>query len=354
MTGADTRLTVNVKKRPPRPRDDIFDLYWRFAAERQLIFERRVAGESPPWTSDPTLSTFKFCNVFRAADRVSQYLIRSVAFGAAAVSPADRLFQIAAFRTFSKPLTWESVRDRLGNYPTIENLRDGSLRDALTQVKERNGRLYTGAFILCATSAFGHRLKHLNHIELFTEMFLRNSLAERLLDARSLQEVFELLRRFPLMGDFMSYQTAIDLNYSSLINFSEDDFTCAGPGAIRGLRKVFLDLGEYSATDAIMWMVERQELEFRRRELPFSGLWGRRLHAIDCQGLFCEVDKYCREAAPELVSGRTRIKARFSASSEPISLFFPSKWGINHLLPAGEVLGRDAEKGRGSASPHQV
>ena len=133
----------------------------------------------------------------------------------------------------------------------------------------------------------------------------------------------------------MSYQIAIDLNYSDLINFDEDDYTQAGPGALRGLKKAFIDLGDYSPSDVIKWMVDSQEVEFQRFELPFSGLWGRRLHAIDCQGLFCELDKYCREAAPELVSARSRIKARFTPSTEPLPLFFPPKWGLNSRLPVG-------------------
>jgi hypothetical protein len=86
-------------------------------------------------------------------------------------------------------------------------------------------------------------------------------------------------------------------------------------------------------------MVDNQERELERLGLPFGGLWGRPLHAIDCQGLFCETDKYCREAAPELTSARKRIKARFSRSAESIELFFPPKWGINSKLPRGAVLG---------------
>ncbi len=135
------------------------------------------------------------------------------------------------------------------------------------------------------------------------------------------------------MGDFMSYQTAIDLNYSPLLAFSENDFTQPGPGALRGIRKCFEDLGDYTPTEVIMWMLERQEHEMRRLGFAFDGLFGRPLHAIDCQGLFCETDKYCREAVPELASARSRIKARFTQSPTTLSLFFPPKWDINDALP---------------------
>ncbi len=327
-------------KRPPVPRNRIYDLYWYFAAARHAVFERRVAGRPQPWTDDPILQTFKFCNVYRAADRVSQYLIRNVAYHAEPVTPVDRLFQITAFRTFSNIATWEGVHGVLGRYPTLEDLRSGDFTRALDHVKHINGRLYTGAFILCATDAYGQTSKHLNHIELFRHMFLQDALGERLLASASLREVYDLLHAYPLMGDFMSYQIAIDLNYSDLINFSENEFTQAGPGALRGIKKAFESLGDYSAADTILWMVDRQEQEFAHLGLSFNGLWGHPLHAIDCQGLFCELDKYCREAAPELTSARKRIKARFLPAAEPFQLFFPPKWRINEKLPQHAVFGQ--------------
>ena len=220
----------------------------------------------------------------------------------------------------------------------LDDLADGSFGDALDQARQRNGGLYTGAFILCATDAYGQSAKHRNHIELFRHMFLHDQLGAKLLEAKSLRAVYELLHGYPLMGDFMSYQTTIDLNYSALLDFSENDFTQAGPGALRGIKKVFQDTGDYTPAEIVLWMTERQHDEFARLGLPFAGLWGRPLHAIDCQGLFCETDKYCRQAVPELASARKRIKARFTPTPEPIRLFFPPKWGINNKLPSQPVL----------------
>ncbi|WNI17387.1 nucleotide kinase domain-containing protein [Actinacidiphila sp. ITFR-21] len=330
---------IPAMKQPPVPRQRVFDLYWYFASERQSAFEKRVAGTSRPWTGDPILQEFKFCNVFRAADRVSQYMISEVCYHGESCTPKDRLFQIVAFRTFSKIETWRTVRDFLGHHPTLEDLGSGAFTKALDHARARNGGLYTGAFILCATDAYGQSLKHLNHVELFRLMFLQDDLGARVLKAGSLREIYQLLHEFPLMGDFMSYQIAIDLNYSDLVNFSENEFTQAGPGALRGIKKVFESLGDYSPTEIILWMAENQEREFRRLGLPFNGLWGRPLQAIDCQGLFCETDKYCREAVPELTSARKRIKARFNQSVEPMRLFFPPKWGINDRLPHNAVCG---------------
>jgi hypothetical protein len=324
-------------KQPPVARPRIYDLYWYFASERQQAFERRVAGEPGPWTIEPILREFKFCNVFRAADRVSQYMIRDVCYHDEPCSPEDRLFQIAAFRTFSKTATCRSVRDFLVRYPALDDLADGSFTRALDHARSHNGGLYTGAFILCATDAYGQSAKHLNHVELFRHMFLHDDLGTRLLDAGSLREVYGLLHGYPLMGDFMSYQTAIDLNYSGLINFSENEFTQAGPGALRGIRKVFDSPGDYTPAEIVAWMADRPEDEFTRLGLPFAGLWGRPLHAIDCQGLFCETDKL-------LPRGRTRTGQRPQADQgpvyrhpEPVRLYFPPKWAINDRLPGEPV-----------------
>lgn len=318
----------------PTPRPDAFDIYWQFAHERHRIFQSRLTQQAGPWTDDPILKTYKFCNVYRAADRVSQYMIRNVCYGSDDITAADRVFQIVAFRTFSNIATWDSLTMLLGRAPVIEDLRSGRLEAALTGIRDSDRRLYTGAFILCATNAYGRGLKHLNHVELFRHMFIQTTLAEEILEAPTLATVYALLHRYPLMGDFMSYQVAIDINYSELINFSENDFTQPGPGALRGIKKVFASTGGMTPSDIVMWMVDHQEIEFERLGLTFDGLWGRPIQAIDAQNLFCETDKYCREALPELASARTRIKAKFVEAAEPVSLFFPPKWKINDLLPA--------------------
>lgn len=340
-------MQVQVRRTQPRVRGFAFDHFWNFTAERQQIFQRRLRGTAGPWTEDPILARYKFCNVYRAADRVSQYLIREVAYNPQPHRAADRLFQIVAFRHFSNIATWDSVTATLGHAPTLDDLASDAFELALTEARKRNGGLYTGAFILCATDAYGRHLKHLNHVELFRHMFLRSSLGQSLVEAESLASVFALLKSFPLMGDFMSYQIAIDLNYSAFVNFSENDFTCPGPGAARGLRKIFESRGEYSPAELIMWLVDRQQREFDHRNLAFDGLFGRPLQAIDAQNLLCEVDKYLRVAEPQLTSGRSKIKAAFRPSRTGIDFYFPPKWGLSDkvraafrdstLLPAHEV-----------------
>lgn len=313
-------------KRPPIPRPQVYDLYWRFAAERQSVFEKRLLGTPAPWTDDEVLQAYKFCNVFRATDRVSQYLIKDIIYCDTCPSREDLLFQIVTFRLFSRESTWEGLKRLLGHAPLIDDLASGDFEKAIVELKNTQSPIYTNAFILCANDAYGRGSKVLNHVELLKDMFLYHDLAGDLLKAASLQGVFDLLREYPLYGNFMSYQTAIDLNYSDYINFDEDDFVKAGPGALRGIAKCFESLGDYAPEEVILWMVEHQDEEFKRLELTFNGLFGRKLHAIDAQGLFCETDKYARVAVPELKSARVRMKQRFAPQSRPTRIYLPPKW----------------------------
>lgn len=310
---------------PPISRSEVFRAYWEFAAERQRMFRRRLNGEQAPWTEDPVLLEYRFCNVFRASDRVSQALI-AAAYAEDDCSAEDLVVRIVLFRLFSKPATWDLIEGEVGTL-TADSFDEERIGALLDDAFAEGRRLYTAAFILCANNAYGHRRKHRNHLALVAAM-LRAGLPERLAGAESLRDVYELLAEWPLIGPFMAYQLAIDLNYSPLLDFDENEFTVPGPGALRGLGKVFTDLGDLTPAEAVHWLVDYQERAERELGVEAPTLFGRPLHAIDCQNLLCEVDKYCRVAFPQLESNRTRIKQRFAPSPEPLPLFFPPKWGI--------------------------
>ena len=129
---------------------------------------------------------------------------------------------------------------------------------------------------------------------------MADRLAERLAQIRTMQEGFEKLRAYPTIGDFLAYQFITDINYSEITDFSEMDFVVPGPGARDGLRKCFVDPGGLNEPELIRLMADLQEQEFERLGLDFQSLWGRRLQLIDCQNLFCEVDKYARVAHPQV------------------------------------------------------
>jgi hypothetical protein len=322
----------------PVLRKNLYDAYWRFAAERQSVFFRRLRGEQPPWSDDPILQTYKFCNAYRASDRVSQFLIRDVIYQPG-FTAEDTLLRIILFRLFSKIETWQLLEGTHGQI-CVATFAPDDYGETLDQAMSRGEAIYTSAFILCANNTYGYSRKHRNHLALVDAM-LQSQLPRRIAAAKSLKEVYHLLIYYPLIGPFMAYQLAIDINYSQLTDFDENDFTMPGPGAIRGITKCFLDLGSRSMAGIVHWMVDRQEQEFDRLGLTFQSLFGRPLHAIDCQNLFCEVDKYARGAFPQLSSNRVRIKAKFKPTPSEIEYFYPPKWGVTTTITSALASQRD-------------
>jgi hypothetical protein len=309
----------------------VFNTYWRFAAERQEIFFRRAAGVAAPWTADPILSSYRFTNVYRASDRVSQYLIRKVIY-AGDQSEEEVFFRILLFKLFNRVETWELLENRVGpiSWKEFDFDRYGSVLDEAFQ----SGRtLYSAAYIM-PSPQFGSVRKHSNHLELLRVM-MRDQAPLRISRATSMQTVYAILRSYQSLGDFLAFQFSIDLNYSGIINFSEMDFVVAGPGARSGIRKAFSDTAGLNEEDLIRAVAEFADREFERLGLSFRHLWGRPLQLIDCQNLFCEVDKYSRIAHPEFsAGGRARIKQRFVASQVPLTQWYPPKW---HLQMAGRL-----------------
>ena len=50
--------------------DDLF----AFVRERHQIYLRRKAGQTKPWTTDPILQQYRFCNVYRELDTVTKWI----------------------------------------------------------------------------------------------------------------------------------------------------------------------------------------------------------------------------------------------------------------------------------------
>lgn len=340
----DIAPTVLVRRREPTP-TAVFGTYWRFATERQAVYFRRIRGESEPWTTDPVLREYKFTNAYRAADRTSQYLIRNVIYKQE-YGLRDTVLRILLFKFFNKVETWELLEETLGDI--CEDSFDVHKIDCvLEKALESKASIYSAAYIMPSGSKAVRQVrKHRMHLQLLAHM-LKDNLSEQLADAESMRDAFVLLLSYPSIGPFLAYQFVTDINYSDLFGFSEMEFVEPGPGARDGLRKCFSDLGDYNEADAIRWVTERQGVEFKERGLAFESLWGRPLQLIDCQNIFCEVDKYARVVHPEVLgcSGRVRIKQRFTPQQDAPSAWFPPKWKLNTADAASTVTPISAGRG---------
>lgn len=306
-------------------------LYWHFAYERQEVFFNRVNNKLI-LTEDEILGTYKFTNAYRASDRVSQYLIHNVLYSQNDYSNEDTMFRLLLFKIFNKIETWEYLEENIGeiNWGSFDFHKYDRL---LHESMDRGNKIYSNAYMMPRPSLSTYPKKHTNHLLLLEKMIL-DGITEKVLNAASLQEVFEILKTYPSIGNFLAFQYAIDINYSTLIDFSENDFVVAGPGALDGISKCFTNANEFSSEYIIKHMTDIQKKEFNRYDYQFQNLWGRDLHLIDCQNLFCEFSKYTRVAMPDIkgVANRTRIKQKYKYNNKSINYFYPPKWGVNSLV----------------------
>lgn len=317
------------KKRAPRP-TRIFRAYWHFAAERQRIFRDRLLGRD--WsTQDDVLRKYRFTNAYRASDRVSQYLIQHVIYDKHREWD-DVFFRIVLFKVFNRIETWIDLEKDVGSVELL-TFNVEHYADALDRVRSSRGTLYSPAYIMPPAASFGSTRKHVNHLKLI-QLMLTTRLPQRLVECRTAGEVFSEILTYPSIGPFLAYQLLTDLSYATALPFPESQFVCAGPGALDGLHKCFADPGDFTPNELIAWTTDRQDIEFEGLGIEFDDLWGRPLQLIDCQNLFCEISKYSRAAYPDIMgrSGRTRIKQGFRPRAEPLTAWYPPKWGLNERV----------------------
>ncbi len=316
-------------------RDEAFRYYFHFMEQRMNIFWARYNNEIYPWTDDSILLCHKFTNVYRSCDRVSQYLIRNVIYNEhnSVFSEEDILLRILIFKVFNRVDTWEYIETNIGEL----SLRtfDVSALSKLLSERIASQPIFNSAYLMTGSHSdyLQYGSKHERWLQMIQEKFIKEKLFTKIIKAKSLKEIFDFLSMCPFIGNFLAYQYAIDFNYSDVINFDENSFVKAGIGAIRGIKKCFVDTGGYNDDDLIRYTHDninrlRQQYGFTN----FKNLFGREPTLIDLQNCFCETDKYLREKMPELKVDNIRIKQKYHRHDSDINYFFPPKWGINNQI----------------------
>lgn len=320
----------------------VFESYWQFASERHRMYIKRLLGAPAPWTKDPIIAQHRFTNVFRASDRVSQDLLRVQYTPEYHGGTENTVLRTLLFRMFNKTETFAALEDHFGeiNTGTFGKHTWRDFAEFLDDLKKRQ-TIYTGAYMVNPARSYGYPAKHWGTLHLLSDM-MEMRVPEQVEHSNSLEQVYRLLNSFDSFGPFIAYQMAIDLNMTEVINFDENDFIVPGVGAIRGLKKCFIGLRNICHAHMIRYMVTNQEeLSLRYAGSPAPSLFGRSMHLIDAQNVFCEIDKYARAAHPDVILGGKvqRIKQTYKPAGELAYPFFPPKWGINQNIEG--VLGNE-------------
>lgn len=280
----------------PKPRGDIEPLlYW--CKERESIREKKDVGASAPYTADPILQAYRFCNLRRRDDKVSRWLIQNVLNNCTQFTEWGFL-QFAAFcRWVNWPPTLIALRDA-GFWPacSFDFEAIGDFLDC-----ELGGKVWTGAYMIRAPDG---DYKHMGKGMFISTIVIRDgleSVRDSLLDAirgNSLEGTWRALYGAKFWGSFMAGQVVVDLSYTPsyapFLSSASDLTTWApqGPGSLRGYHRLLGNPLNSKAPDQEVWC--KQLFEWRMRVIEVLGPAYNDLMLHDIQNALCEVDKYLR------------------------------------------------------------
>ncbi len=260
-----------------------------FSAERHAMQVRRARGENWPWSDDPILTQYHFCNIFRELDKTTIWIKRNF-LGAypehenlwLAACLARRINYPPTLMELGFPRVWDPER-------TVNVLRARMARGEKT-FNPNAYRMVGGEFL--SGDLVGHVVVGL--LQPIWEAY-----EKRPAHFSSLKEMVEYLTTFSGWGPMVSYQCSLDLVGTYLLPFPLDQATYCnvGPGGIRGLNRLFgraLETGlTYRGESAIarymeeIWWLQSEQKIYWPPEFPL-------LLSCDIENCLCEYDKMKR------------------------------------------------------------
>jgi len=281
------------------------DRYTYWIEERERIrYLKEDLKQDPPWTEDPILKEFKFCQVFREDDRTTRWF-RTHMREPLRNSPEVFMATIA-FRFFNLIETGRTLLDN--------NLHiDWDRPKAIEEIK-KNPKWITGAYIVKSPNRMD---KVTGVTECVSHIWDdRENIIKQLESFTTLEEAWRFLMQYPYIGPFVSYEMVTDLRHTYLLENATDicSWGNPGPGAMRGLNRLTgrpLEFCKRSwdwhseMLDLYDWC--SQKLDLSKLNYPFE--------MREVEGGLCEFDKYSRILKGQ---GRTRSVYNYSERNRPL------------------------------------
>lgn len=276
-------------------------LFWYWITERHSIYAKKKGGEPWPWTKDEILQTYKFTNVFRQLDAVTEELtLRKKALRAAGKNLTEHqkmqlFFHIIVFRMFNWPQTY----DVLNEAGLLDKWHQSRAAKLLKKFKADGNKVFTGAYVITNS---GRKEDKVDVIcEAVTSLHVNESYIVTNL-GNTLEGAVKLLTAYPCVGKFIAYEIVTDLRHTPLLNKAKDIMTWAnpGPGAKRGLNRIHGRPLTFTQPDKLFITEMKELLDESPSKVDVGPLEMR-----DIEHSLCEFDKYCRV---KFDGGRPRSK----------------------------------------------
>jgi hypothetical protein len=253
--------------------------------ERQLIYRRKEYGYAPPYTADPILRDFRFCNVFRELDKVTIWIRDNWRIPYAEHS--NLCFAMGIARFFNKPNTLEYIGfpDNDGSWDQHEVMR------ILEEVQHVEG-LFSAAYIISPSGSTKPKFRRV--VEDYLVPFF--PYAEQCIVDNSLELTWKNICQYEGFGKFMAYEVVSDLRWTPRLMHSPDIYTWAnaGPGAKRGLNWLLgqplkTNIPEDQMVALMQYLIPLCESDLKGEDPMFD-----KLEMRDIEHSLCETDKYLR------------------------------------------------------------
>lgn len=259
------------------------DNLFKFIKLRQGIYELKTKGVSKPWTTDPILQKYRFCNVYREQDKVTQWISRN--WREPCKDEPDLWFAMVVARLLNNPPTLEFV-----GYPHDYENPKWVVR--LRQWEQEGNRVFNPAYIVSTNGVAMNKIDYLlGHV---LRPLWNSKLRIRPERGDTLEMMHKELMRYIGMGSFLAAQVVADLKFVEPLFHAKDwwTFAASGPGSRRGLNRVlnhFVDSGWHEGTWYNRLMDLQKEINPMMESVKLP-----KLHAQDLQNCLCEFDKYER------------------------------------------------------------
>jgi len=249
-------------------------LYW--IKERDSIRHKKDAGKPKPWTDDTILQSYRFCNVRRMDDKVSQWIMKN--WYEKYFDHKNMLLAVALARFINLPSTLEHIGFPEQWSPTrlMEKLR--KYRDSI------EGPTFNSAYMVRGN----------NGIDKIESVVLHNvhPLKGMKIDTSTMKGAWEQVLSSYGFGSFMAGQVVADLRWAVTGDWSDRlEWASVGPGSRRGLNRLQGEPLNQAVKQEKFEALFPDVMKLVKKRLPkiYS-----RLEAIDVQNCLCEFDKYER------------------------------------------------------------
>lgn len=265
------------------PIEDNVARFVAFIVERERVRVRKERGDPWPWTDDPILREYRFCNVHREDDAVTRWIAQY--WREPFKDSPDLWFMMVTARLFNEPSTLDFIQ--------LNNRRDtdlAQLRGLLKQRQRTGVRIFNPAYMITTAGKKQDKIDYI--FELLQELWSqRERLRPQLGDTLNCYHM--LLGQFQGLGSFLAAQVVADLKYVEPLKSASDwhTFAASGPGSRRGLNRI-LGRSVKSPWSEDDWRQKLNKLQVATAvHLRRAGI---ELHAQDLQSALCEMDKYER------------------------------------------------------------